>query len=68
MGEYDATPRPDVAPPTRWEFPLPTTTMLDNGLTVHTYHLPGMARPSSRASSCRCRSPRSLGTRRVSRR
>ena len=40
MGEYDATPRPDVAPPTRWEFPLPTTTMLDNGLTVHTYHLP----------------------------
>ena len=48
MGEYDATPRPDVAPPTRWEFPLPTTTMLDNGLTVHTYHLPGQYVVSAR--------------------
>ncbi|CCI51715.1 M16 family metallopeptidase [Nostocoides jenkinsii] len=35
------SPRPDVTPPGRWEFPEPTTSRLDNGLAVAAYDIPG---------------------------
>lgn len=40
MSAQPAT-RPEVTPPGRWEFPLPQTRRLDNGLTVHAYDIPG---------------------------
>ncbi|GAA1786673.1 MAG: insulinase family protein [Actinobacteria bacterium] len=33
--------RPEVTPAARWAFPQPTTSSLSNGLTVHTFDLPG---------------------------
>jgi zinc protease len=34
-------PRPALQPATRWEFPVPASTTLDNGLEVVVYQLPG---------------------------
>ena len=34
-------PRPAVAPPPAWSFPKPVRFVLDNGLRVQLYHLPG---------------------------
>ena len=34
-------PRPAVAPPARWRFPVPQRHRLDNGVTVFLHHLPG---------------------------
>lgn len=33
--------RPEVAPPGPWAFPEPSTTRLDNGLALQTFHTPG---------------------------
>ncbi|MFV0407978.1 MAG: M16 family metallopeptidase [Propioniciclava sp.] len=34
-------PRPPIAPATTWSLAPPDTRVLDNGLTVHSYHRPG---------------------------
>lgn len=39
--DTDLPARPDVAPAGPWAFPLPQTSSLANGLTVHAYDLPG---------------------------
>jgi len=36
-----ATPRPDVAPPDPWSFPLPDETVTDNGIRLLSYAVPG---------------------------
>jgi predicted Zn-dependent peptidase len=36
-----ATPRPDVAPPGPWAFPLPDETVTDNGIRLLSYAVPG---------------------------
>jgi len=33
--------RPEIAPPQPWDFPLPATASLDNGMRVLTFHRPG---------------------------
>ncbi len=42
-------PRPAVAPPEPWAFPVPRTSRLDNGLTVLGYDVPGQYVVSVRA-------------------
>lgn len=34
-------PRPDVAPPAPWRYPVPSRRQLDNGITVLAHHMPG---------------------------
>jgi hypothetical protein len=34
-------PRPDVAPPGPWAFPLPDESVTDNGIRVLSYAVPG---------------------------
>ena len=41
MSASASQPRPAVAPPARWRFPVPQRHRLDNGVTVFLHHLPG---------------------------
>ena len=48
MTEQLTLGRPEVTPPGRWAFPLPTTHALPSGLTVHAYNVPGQYVVSAR--------------------
>jgi predicted Zn-dependent peptidase len=48
MTGQDVGPRPAVAPPAAWSFPWPRRLVLDNGLTVLVYDLPGRALAAAR--------------------